>query len=85
MRLYKLMGERGVIIKYAEQYKMAVDYLITQNLMNTDQRSLCDDSISGRNAMKPEIDLQVYIRPSGSNYKRWFYLGYIMRKKSLNK
>ena len=75
------MGERGIIIKYAEQYKRAVDYLIAQNLMNSDQQVIYAMYTEvGRNAIKPEIDLQLYSRPSGCKYNRWFYLGYIMKK-----
>ena len=75
------IGERSVLIKFAEQYKRAVDYLITQNLMHQDQQILhAMYSNSGRNAIKPEIDVQTYSRPPGVRYSRWFYLGYIMRK-----
>ena len=74
------VGERRVIIQYAEQYKRAVEYLLTQNLMNSDQQVIyAMYSVTGRKYIKPEIDLQFYQRPN-ITYNRWFYLGYLMRK-----
>ena len=71
------LGRRDVILKYAEQYKRAVDYFLSQKLMNTDQQVLyAMYSKSGRTHIKPEIELQLY----KNGHNPWFYLGYLMRK-----
>lgn len=74
------VGRHDVILKYTEQYKRAVDYFLSQKLMNTDQQILyAMYSISGRKNIKPDIDLQLY-KHHNSTFDSWFYLGYMMRK-----
>lgn len=74
------VGKRDVILKYAEQYKRAVDYLLSKNLMNSDQQVLYAlYSVPGRKEMTPNIDLQIYMCHEWG-YDKWFYLGYIIRK-----
>ena len=71
------LGRRDVILKYAEQYKRAVDYFISQKLMNSDQQILyAMYSKSGRTKLRPDIELQLY----HSRQNPWFFLGYLMRK-----
>ena len=71
------LGRRDAILKYAEQYKRAVDYFLSQKLMNSDQQVLyAMYSKSGRTHIKSEIELQFY--KNGHNPR--FYLGYRMRK-----
>lgn len=74
------MGERNLILKYTEQYKRAVDYFLSQKLMNTDQQVLYAlYSSPGRKQINPDIDLQFY-KCNNCDFDAWFYLGYLMRK-----
>ena len=71
------LGRRDVILKYAEQYKRAVDYFLSQKQMNSDQQILyAMYTKSGRIKLRPDIELQLY----HSRQNPWFYLGYLMRK-----
>ena len=77
------LGRRYVMLKYAKQYKEAMDYFLSRNLMSTDQQILYGMySKSERASIKPDVELQVY--QNGHNkwfyHNPWFYLGYIMRK-----
>ena len=74
------VGRREIIIKYTEQYKRAVDYFLSQKLMNTDQQVLyAMFSESGKREIKPEIDVQLY-KQGVPTYNMWFALGYVMRQ-----
>ena len=71
------LGKRDVILKYAEQYKMAVDYFLSQNLMNSDQQVLyAMYADSAWTKIRPNMGLQLY----HNRQNPWFYLGYLMRK-----
>lgn len=74
------VGKREIILKYTEQYKRAVDYFLSQELMNTDQQVLyAMYSVSGKKEIKPEIDVQLY-KQDKPTYNMWFALGYVMRQ-----
>ena len=78
------MGERNLVLAYTEQYKRAVDYFLSQRLMNTDQQVLyAMYSTQGRKLIKADIDLQLYKRENNCHTNKWFYLGYLMRKWAL--
>ena len=77
------LGRHYVILKYAKQYKEAMDYFPFRKLMSTDQQILYGIySKSERARIKPDVELQVY--QNGHNkwfyHNPWFYLGYVMRK-----
>ena len=74
------VGERKLILKYAEQYKRGVHYLLSKQLMNTDQQVLyAMYSEQGRKELNTSVGLQLF-ESHNSGYDPWFYLGYIMRK-----
>lgn len=69
-----VLGHRLLIQRYEMQYKRAFEYFLDKKLMNTDQQVVYSMfSKAGREAIKPEIELQVF---RGS----WFHLGFLMRR-----
>ena len=74
------VGRINTVIRYTEQYKRSVEYFMSQNLMNTDEQIVYATYVNtGRKELKPEIDLQLYMKPIDYTGIHWFYIGYIMR------
>lgn len=68
-----VFGEREHIIMFAAQFRRAVDYFLSEGIMNTDQQVIYSMfSEIGRKTLKPEVELQIYRSP---NEYDWFYLG----------
>lgn len=73
------LGKGEVLLQFEQLYHRAVKYFLDQQLVNSDQQVLYSMySKKGREALKPNIELQLYI-PKGSG-NPWFYLGYLCRK-----
>ncbi|XP_062607597.1 uncharacterized protein LOC134269424 isoform X2 [Saccostrea cucullata] len=73
------VGSEKLILDFEKLYHKAVLYFLDQKLMNSDQQVLYSMySKKGREALKPNIELQLYI-PKGSG-NPWFYLGYLCLK-----
>ena len=73
------LGERELVLKYAQQYKKAVDYFLSKNLMNSDQQVLyAMYSNRGRRQLNTSVGLQMF-ESHNSGYDPWFYLGYLTR------
>lgn len=72
------IGTKEIVLKFEKQYHKAVNYFLSKSLMNTDQQVIYSMySDEGRAALKPDIELQLYI-PTG-NGNPWFYQGYLCR------
>ncbi|XP_061179076.1 uncharacterized protein LOC133187678 [Saccostrea echinata] len=70
------LGSGKVILEFEKLYHKAVLYFLEQKIMNSDQQVLYAlYSKKGREALKPNLELQLYI-PKGSG-NPWFYLGYL--------
>lgn len=77
-----IFGKRDKIILFEKSYIKALDYFLSQNLMNTDQQLIyAMFSQSGRKEIEPEVDLQLYYDTWWKRliFNQWFYLGYQMR------
>lgn len=73
------LGKGEALLQFEQLYHRAVKYFLDQQLVNSDQQVLYSMySKKGREALKPSIELQLYI-PKGSG-NPWFYLGYLCRK-----
>lgn len=73
------LGKGEALLQFEQFYHRAVKYFLDQQLVNSDQQVLYSMySKKGREALKPNIELQLYI-PKGSG-NPWFYLGYLCRK-----
>lgn len=73
------LGKGETLLQFEQLYHRAVKYFLDQQLVNSDQQVLYSMySKKGREALKPNIELQLYI-PKGSG-NPWFYLGYLCRK-----
>lgn len=73
------LGKGEVLLQFEQLYQRAVKYFLDQRLVNSDQQVLYSMySKKGREALKPNVELQLYI-PNGSG-NPWFYLGYLCRK-----
>lgn len=73
------LGKGEALLQFEQLYHRAVKYFLDQQLVNSDQQVLYSMySKKGREALKPNIELQLYI-PKGSG-NPWFYLGYLCRK-----
>lgn len=73
------IGKGEKLLQFEQLYRRAVLYFLRQNLMNSDQQVLYSlYSKKGRKALKPNVELQLYI-PEGSG-NPWFYLGYLCKK-----
>ena len=73
------LGERELIIKYAQQYKRGVDYFLSKQLINTDQQVLyAMYSKQGKQQLNTSVGLQVF-SSHRSRHNPWFHLGYLMR------
>lgn len=73
------LGKGEALLQFEQLYHRAVKYFLGQQLVNSDQQVLYSMySKKGREALKPNIELQLYI-PKGSG-NPWFYLGYLCRK-----
>lgn len=73
------LGKGEVLLQFEQLYQRAVKYFLDQRLVNSDQQVLYSMySKKGREALKPNVELQLYI-PKGSG-NPWFYLGYLCRK-----
>lgn len=73
------LGKEETLLQFEQLYHRAVKYFLDQQLVNSDQQVLYSMySKKGREALKPNIELQLYI-PKGSG-NPWFYLGYLCRK-----
>ncbi|KAJ8321727.1 hypothetical protein KUTeg_000198 [Tegillarca granosa] len=72
------IGTKEIVLKFEKLYHKAVNYFLSKNLMNTDQQVIYSMySDEGRAALKPDVELQLYI-PTG-NGNPWFYQGYLCR------
>lgn len=73
------LGKGEALLQFEQLYHRAVKYFLDQQLVNSDQQVLYSMySKKGRETLKPNIELQLYI-PKGSG-NPWFYLGYLCRK-----
>uniref|UniRef100_K1R3V3 Protein htrL n=1 Tax=Magallana gigas TaxID=29159 RepID=K1R3V3_MAGGI len=73
------LGKGEVFLQFEQLYHRAVKYFLDQKLVNSDQQVLYSMySKKGREALKPNIELQLYIPKGFGN--PWFYLGYLCRK-----
>lgn len=73
------LGKGEALLQFEQLYHRAVKYFLDQQLVNSDQQVLYSMySKKGREALEPNIELQLYI-PKGSG-NPWFYLGYLCRK-----
>lgn len=73
------LGKGEALLQFEQLYHRAVKYFLDQQLVNSDQQVLYSMySKKGREALKPNIELHLYI-PKGSG-NPWFYLGYLCRK-----
>jgi hypothetical protein len=73
------IGTANLILQFEQLYKRAIDYFLDKKIMNTDQQVLYSlYSQEGRQALKPEIELQLY-SPGKYPGDPWFYLGYHCR------
>ncbi|XP_048728601.2 uncharacterized protein LOC125646398 [Ostrea edulis] len=73
------IGSEKVILEFEQLYRKAALYFLQSKLSNSDQQVLYSlYSNKGRAALKPNVELQLYI-PQGSG-NPWFYLGYLCRK-----
>lgn len=73
------LGKGEALLQFEQLYHRAVKYFLDQQLVNSDQQVLYSMySKKGREALKPNIELQLFI-PKGSG-NPWFYLGYLCRK-----
>nr|XP_022340728.1 uncharacterized protein LOC111135128 isoform X2 [Crassostrea virginica] len=73
------IGAKDIVTKFERLYYKAVLYFLDQKLMNSDQQVLFSMySKEGRKALRPDIELQLYIPKGHGN--PWFYLGYLCRK-----
>ena len=71
------VGDHELMLKYTEQYKRAVDYFLSKQLMNTDQQVLyAMYSEQDRKELNTSVKIQLF----ESKKENWFYLGYSMRK-----
>ena len=74
------IGKIDTVIHYTKQYKKSVEYFIKHNLMNTDEQILyATYTDQGRKELKPDVDLQLYNRPTNYTGNLHYYIGYIMR------
>ena len=74
------IGRIETVIRYTEQYKKSVGYFIEHNLMNTDEQIVfATYTDQGRKELKPDVDLQLYLKPTNDTGNRFFYIGYTMR------
>ena len=74
------LGRRDVMLEFADEYKTAVNYFLSNKLMNTEQQLLyAMYSDLGRKVIKPDVELQTYHRRFISQ-NPWFYLGYLMKE-----
>ena len=68
-----------VILQFDQLYHKAVLHYLDLKLMNSDQQVLYSMySVRGRETLKPEVELQLFIPTGDGNV--WFYLGYLCRK-----
>ena len=68
------------MLEFADEYKTAVNYFLSNKLMNTEQQLLyAMYSDSGRRVLKPDVEIQTYHRRVISQ-NPWFYLGYLMKE-----
>jgi hypothetical protein len=73
------IGTANLILQFEQLYKRAINYFLDKKIMNTDQQVLYSlYSQEGRQALKPEIELQLY-SPGKYPGDPWFYLGYHCR------
>ncbi len=73
------IGTANLILQFEQLYKRAINYFFDKKIMNTDQQVLYSlYSQKGRQALKPEIELQLYSPGKYPDYP-WFYLGYHCR------
>ena len=74
------VGRIDTVIRYTEQYKRSVEYLLTRELMNTDEQVVyATYTKEGRRELQPDVDLQLYKKPKNYHAEKAFYIGYIMR------
>jgi len=70
------IGTANLILQFEQLYKRAIHDFLDKKIMNTDQQVLYSlYSQEGRQALKPDIELQIYV-PEKYLGDRWFYLGY---------
>ena len=73
------IGTAKLILQFEVLYKRAIHYFLDKKIMNTDQQVLYSlYSQEGRQALKPDIELQIYA-PGKYPGDPWFYLGYHCR------
>jgi hypothetical protein len=73
------IGTAKLILQFEVLYKRAINYFLDKKIMNTDQQVLYSlYSQEGRQALKPDIELQIYA-PGKYPGDPWFYLGYHCR------
>ena len=74
------IGTIKTVKRYTRLYKRTVQYFIKHNLMNTDEQILyATYTDQGRTELKPDVDLQLYMKPTNYTGNHWFYIGYTMR------
>lgn len=73
------IGRANLLSQFEEQYRRAFNYFLDAKVMNTDQQVIYSlYSPEGRNALKPQIEIQAYI-PHDIPCDPWFYLGFYCR------
>ncbi|XP_053390271.1 uncharacterized protein LOC128553174 [Mercenaria mercenaria] len=66
-------GDINVMLQFSSQYKRAVEYFLANNASNSDQQIiLAIFTQEGRNAIKPEVEIQMYGTASNRD---WHFLG----------
>ncbi|XP_064613396.1 uncharacterized protein LOC135477171 [Liolophura sinensis] len=69
------IGTPKTLLTYFEQYKRAVHFFLSEQLMNSDQQMVYGMfTDKGRQIIKPTIELQLYTPQGPGN--PWFYLGF---------
>ena len=73
-----VIGKGKVIDEFENFYQRAVDFFLDLKVMNSDQQVIYSIyTKKGRQALKPEIEIQPYLpKPPGN---AWFYLGFLCR------
>lgn len=73
------IGTANLILQFEQLYNRAINYFLDKKIMNTDQQVLYYlYNEEGRQALKPDIELQTYI-PGKYPGDRLFHLGYHCR------
>ncbi|CAG2215433.1 unnamed protein product [Mytilus edulis] len=71
------IGRSKYLLMFAQDYKLAVEWMIDMNLMNSDQQVLYI-MYSPKSPFKPRIPIQTFFQPISLILRstgRWFYLG----------